>query len=161
MKNNKIVNELKWCCKIKDGLQIAEPNERLSKSYLEESKSSLARAEKDFQDGDLLWATVVIYYSEYYALYSFLQRIGIKCENHYCSILTVTFLLGEEKTKIINEHKDKRIDAQYYMKVGKEKQVEIMLKEAKEFASIFDGIVSNMNEDEINSYREKISRILK
>lgn len=83
--------KIKWCFGLKDGLKIVEPNENLSKSYIQESKSSLSRAEKDFKDDDLLWATVVIYYAEYYSLYSFLQRIGIKCENHFCSILAVTF----------------------------------------------------------------------
>lgn len=161
MEEDEITNKLKWCFKIKDGLRIVEPNERLSKSYLGEAKSSLARAEKDFQEGDLLWATVVIYYSEYYALYSFLQRIGVKCENHACSILAVKYLLGEEKTKVIDEHKDKRIDAQYYMRVGKKDQVEKMLQEAKEFVSVFDEIVSNLNEDEINSSRGKINEISK
>lgn len=161
MEEDKLIKKLKWCFKVKDGLQIAEPNERLAKSYLEEAKSSLARAEKDFQDGDLLWATVVIYYAEYYALYSFLQRIGVKCENHTCSILAVTYMLGEEKTKTINEHRDKRIDAQYYMKIGKQEQVETMLKEAKEFVSIFDEIVSNINEEEIKSYRDKIKEVTK
>lgn len=161
MEENKITKKLEWCFKIKDGLRIVEPNARLSKSYLEEAKSSLARAEKDFQDGDLLWATVVIYYSEYYALYSFLQRIGIKCENHYCSTLAVAYLLGEDKTKTINEHKDKRIDAQYYMRVGKEEQVQKMLQDAKEYVSIFDEIASNINEEEIKYYREKISNISK
>lgn len=71
--------QLKWCFGIKDGLRIAEPNEILAKSYLEESKFSLERAEKNFNDKDLLWTTVVIYYAEYYALYSFLQKIGVKC----------------------------------------------------------------------------------
>lgn len=161
MEEDKSIKKLKWCFKIKDGLQIAEPNERLAKSYLEEAKSSLARAEKDFQDGDLLWTTVVIYYAEYYALYSFLQRIGIKCENHSCSILAVSYMLGEEKAKTIDEHKDKRIDAQYYMKIGKQEQVETMLKEAKEFVSIFDEIVSNINEEEVKSYRDKIEEVTK
>jgi uncharacterized protein (UPF0332 family) len=121
----------------------------------------LERAEKNFQEGDLLWTTVVIYYSEYYALYSFLQRIGVKCENHICSILAVKHLLEEGKTKIIDEHKDKRIDAQYYMRVGKKEQVEKMLQEAKEFVSVFDEIVSNLNEDGINSYRKKLSEMNK
>src|SRR3989338_7509072 len=87
---------LKWCFGLKDGMKVVEPNERLSKSYLEESKSSLLRAEKNFREDDLLWTTVVIYYSEYYALYSFLQRIGIKCENHSCSIFAVTTLLKRQ-----------------------------------------------------------------
>jgi len=146
--------KLEWCFKLKDGLKIVEPNERLSKSYLEQAKSSLLRAEKDFNDNDLLWATVTIYYAEYYALYSFLQRIGVKCENHTCSILTVTLLLGEDKTKIINNHKDKRIDAQYYMKVEQESKVKAMLQEAKIFISIFDELLSNINEENISSYRK-------
>ncbi|MBI3051244.1 hypothetical protein HYY74_02195 [Candidatus Woesearchaeota archaeon] len=57
--------KLGWCFRLKDGLRFMEPNERLAKSYLEEAKSSLERAEKNFKDGDLLWATVVIYYAEY------------------------------------------------------------------------------------------------
>jgi len=148
--------KLNWCFKLKEGLKIAEPNERLSKSYIEQAKSSSLRAEKDFEDKDLLWSTVAIYYAEYYALYSFLQRIGIKCENHACSILAVTLLLGKEKTKTINQHKDKRIDAQYYMKVDQEPEVRLMLQEAKKFVSDFDEIVSNLSESEINEYRKII-----
>ena len=151
--------KLKWCFRLKDGLRIVEPNDRLARSYLEEAKLSLERAEKNFRDGDLLWTTVVVYYAEYYALYSFLQRLGIKCENHSCSILAVTSLLGEDKTKIINQHKDKRIDAQYHMKIDKKEQINQMLQEAKIFISIFDQLVSNTNEKEINSYRTHLENI--
>ena len=150
--------KLKWCFRIKDGLKTAEPNERLCKSYLEHAKSSLLRAEKDLADDDLLWSTVAIYYAEYYALYSFLQRIGVKCENHTCSILAVCFLLGEEKVKIINEHKGKRIDAQYYMKVDKEEKVKMMLQEAKRFISSYDEMVSNLSDDDIKQFRNRISK---
>jgi uncharacterized protein (UPF0332 family) len=152
MKNEK----LKWCFKLKRGLKIVEPNENLSKSYLKEAKLSLKRAEKNFEDGDLLWATVIIYYADYYALYSFLQRIGIKCENHFCSILAIGLLLGEEKIKTINKHKDKRIDAQYYMKVDKDEQVKEMIQEAKTFVSEFDDFISNLTEKEIEDYRGKV-----
>jgi len=147
---------LGWCFKLKDGLKIVEPNERLSKSYLEQAKSSLLRAEKDLNDKDFLWATVAMYYAEYYALYSFLQKIGIKCENHACSILITTLLLGIDKTKTINEHKGKRIDAQYYMKVDQEIKIRSMLQEAKIFVSNFDEIISRLNENEIKDYRGTI-----
>ena len=149
--------KLRWCFKIKDGLKIVEPNERLSKSYLEQAKSSLLRAKKDFEDKDLLWTTIAIYYAEYYALYSFLQRIGVKCENHSCSILAVGILLGEDKTKIINYHKGKRIDAQYYIKVDQEDKISLMLTEAQNFISMFDELVSNLSDKEIKEYRDKIS----
>ena len=146
--------KLKWCFSIKDGLKIVQANERLSKSYLEQAKSSLLRSEKDLDDRDLLWATVAMYYAEYYALYSFLQSIGVKCENHTCSILTVSVLLGEEKTNTINKHKDKRVDAQYYMKVDQEESIKIMLGEAKVFVSTFDELVSRLTEGEIEKYRK-------
>ena len=158
MENNKLDKKLSWCFKLKDGLKVVEPNENLSKLYLEQAKSSLLRAEKDLEDKDFLWATVTIYYAEYYSLYSFLQRIGIKCENHMCSILTVTLLLGAEKTKTINQHKDKRIDAQYYMKVDQENIIKESLSEAKVFISEFDELVSNLTENEINHYRQQISK---
>lgn len=150
--------KLGWCFKLNDGLRIVEPNERLSKSYLQQAKSSLLRSEKDLNDKDFLWATVTLYYAEYYALYSFLQRIGIKCENHACSILATTLLLGDDKTKIINEHKVKRIDAQYYIKVDQEIKIRAMLQEAKIFVSNFDELVSKINENEIKRYRETISK---
>lgn len=150
--------QLNWCFKLKDGLKIIEPNERLSKAYLEQAKSSLLRAEKDLNDNDLLWATVAIYYAEYYALYSFLQRIGIKCENHACSILATAFILGADKTKTINEHKDKRIDAQYYMKVDQETKIKTMLQEAKVFVSNFDELVSNLSEEDVKLHRDKIAK---
>ena len=153
-------NKLKWCFGLKDGLRIVESNERLARSYLKEAKASLERAEKNFNDGDLLWATVVIYYAEYYALYSFLQKIGIKCENHFCSIQAVSFLLGEDKTEIINLHKDKRIDAQYYMKFDNKEQVNSMLQEAKIFVSMFDEFVLGLSENDTSVYKEKLEKIV-
>lgn len=115
------------------------------------------RAKKIFEDKDLLWTTVTIYYAEYYALYSFLQRIGIKCENNSCSIFAVGSLLGEDNIKTINEHKDKRIDAQYYMKIDQKNKVKSMLVEAQNFISNFDELVSNLSEKEIREYRDKLS----
>ncbi|MEK6914536.1 MAG: hypothetical protein AABW83_02690 [Nanoarchaeota archaeon] len=150
--------ELEWCFKLKDGLKIVEPNEILSKSYLDQAKFSLLRAEKNLDDKDLLWATVTIYYSEYYALYSFLQKIGIKCENHVCSILAVTLLLGKEKTKIIDLHKDKRLDAQYYIKVDQEEKIKVMLKDGKLFVSEFDDLVSNLSDGDIEMYRKILTK---
>ncbi len=150
-------SRLKWCFRLKDGLRIVDPNRRLSKSYLEQAKSSLLKAVKDLKDDDLLWATVAIYYAEYYALYSFLQRIGVKCENHTCSILAVGSLLGKEKVATINDHKAKRIDAQYYMKVDRASEIESMLKEAKMFVSFFDQLVYGLSEKDIDGYRKNIS----
>lgn len=149
-------NKIDWCLKIKNGLRIVEPNSRLSKSYLKQSKASLLRANKNFEDKDLLWTTITIYYSEYYALYSFLQKIGIKCENHQCSIIVADYLLNTEKINIIREHKNKRIDAQYYISIDQEDKIKDMLNEAQNFISYFDELVSNISEEKIKNYRTKI-----
>lgn len=153
------MEKLKWCFKIKDGIRIKKPSNEISKSYLELAKSSLKTAETVLEQ-NLLWATVMIYYAEYYALYSFLTRIGIKSENHFCSILLVKFLLGKEKVKSIEKHREKRIDAQYYLKVGREKEVKDMLKEAKFFVANFEEFIVNLSEKEIENFREKIKSIL-
>ena len=153
-------NSLKWCVELKDGVKITDPDKDLANSYLNEAKLSLKRAEKDFNDKDLLWATVIIYYAEYYALYSFLQKIGIKCKNHFCSILAVEKLLGKDKVKIINNHKLKRIDAQYYMRIGKEDEVKNMLKESKIFITEFDDFVANLTNEEVEGYRRKFKSLV-
>ena len=154
-------DSLKWCLGLKDGLRMVKPDGSLAISYMKEAKSSLKRAERDLNEGDLLWATVIIYYAEYYALYSFLQKIGIKCENHFCSILAVEKLLGKGKTETINRHKEKRIDAQYYMKTGREEEVKEMLRAAKTFVAEFDAFISWMTNEEIYNYRKKFASLLR
>ena len=151
------MKKLKWCFEVKNGIKIRKPSNEISNSYLELSKSSLKSAETILKQ-NLLWASVMIYYAEYYALYSFLTKIGIKSENHLCSILLAKFLLGENKTKLIEKHREKRIDAQYYLKVGKEKEVEDMLRDAKFFVADFERITTNLEDEEIERFREKIKK---
>jgi len=153
-------DDIKWCAGMKDGICLAEPDSSLAKSYLNNAKSSLKRAETDLSEGDMLWATVVIYYAEYYALYAFLQRIGIKCGNHFCSMAAAGRLLGAEKVRTINEHKAKRIDAQYYMKVFEKSRVEEMLRLAKIFVSEYDNMVSNLSAADIQMHRETLGRLM-
>lgn len=156
---DKLFKQIKWCLKIKDGLRIIEPNSEIANSYLSLAKNSLKTAEEMLKNKDYLWATIIIYYSEYYSMYSFLQKIGIKCENHACSISVVEFILGGEKVKIIDEHKDRRIDAQYYLKTQDEKTLDEMLRDAKEFVAEFDNLVSNITDKEIESFREKLTDV--
>jgi len=151
--------KLKWCFKIKDGVKTARPNKVISDSYIKLAKTTLKRAELMLDEKDLLWTTVMIYYAEYYALYSFLARIGVKCENHLCSILLTRHLLGKAKTKLIEEDKERRIDAQYYLRVAGESEMRNRLDSAKIFVVEFEDVISNLNEKKINFFRNKIKRI--
>ncbi len=80
----------------------------------------------------------------------------MKCENHACSILAATFLLGKGQTGLIQEHKDRRIDAQYHMRLGKEEDVKNMLAEAKMFVAVFSRIVEDTSEEDIAAYRKQL-----
>jgi uncharacterized protein (UPF0332 family) len=152
--------KVKWCFKIKDGAKLVRPNKIISDSYIKLAKQTLKKAEAMLDEKDLLWATVMIYYAEYYALYSFLARIGIKCENHFCSILLASYLLGKEKTRIIEEDKDRRIDAQYYLKTVGEDKIKDMLKSAKIFVAEFEDIITKIDENKIDFFKNKIKALL-
>jgi uncharacterized protein (UPF0332 family) len=155
------MQSVKWCAKISDGIKIIGPNLNISNSFLEHAKKSLIGAHLDFKENDLLWATVKLYYAEYYSVYAFLQRIGIKCENHSCSILLAKTLLGDLLIlDLINEHRKNRIDSQYYLKIGKRDEVEQMLKSAKRIYSGFDNLLSELKDWEIKKYRKKCVELI-
>lgn len=128
---------------------------------MEQAKSSLLRSAKDIDDNDLLWATVAAYYAEYYALCSFMQKIGVLGENHFCVILLASILLGEGSVKTISEHKEKRIGAQYFIKVDKESEVRTMLIEAELFVARLEDIMEGMSDKDINNHRLLIYRLLR
>lgn len=157
----KVQDSLRWCASLKEGIKIIEPDEDLAYSNMDRAKSSLKSAERDFSENDLHWATVKTYYAEYYSIYSFLQKIGIKCENHYCSILAVGRLIGMEKIKVIEEHRSKRLDAQYYLIVGKEAEVNHMIKSAKSFVAEFYNFISSLNKKDIENYRNLLITYIK
>ena len=153
--------KLKWCFKIKDGAKFVKPNKIISDSFIELAKNSLKRAELILNEKDFLWTTVLTYYAEYYAISSFLSRIGIKCENHFCSILISQFLLGKEKILTIEQHREMRTDAQYYLKILDEQRIRDMLNYAKIFVAEMENMLSSMNEEKINLFRNKIKKLLR
>ena len=95
------------------------------------AKNTLKMAEIMLKEKEFLWTTVQTYYAEYYAISSFLARIGIRCENHFCSILISEFLLGKEKISKIEMHRKMRIDTRYYLKIFEEKRIREMLRQRK------------------------------
>lgn len=154
------MTNLKWCFSIKGGLKLVEPNKNISDSYLSEAENTLSRIKFLIDEGDFIWASVRIYYCAYYSLYSFLQKIGVKCENHDCSISLVDYFLGEE-VKDIFEFKKNRIDSQYYLKVGRIENLGDLYFKCKNFYLYFKDLIDGIEEKDIVSYRKKIKLILK
>ena len=154
-------NKIRWCFS-KGGANLIAPNQNIKSSFMDLSKQTLKSAELTLESKDLVWSTSMIYYAEYYALYSFLAMIGIKCENHECSIEIASFLLDKKiDLNDVKRAKDLRIDAQYYLKTKSDAELHEELDKAKIIVNNIINLINKLTDDAINGYREKISDIIK
>ena len=110
------MEKIKWCMGLKKGLEMVDPNENLSKVYIEKSERALNAAASLKNNKD--WEISSSYYAMYFALYAILMKIGIKCENHTCTIEFMNiFLLDYFDAKDVKQIRTSmalRVDAQYY-----------------------------------------------
>src|SRR3989344_6504276 len=112
--------DLRWCKKQKRGLKLIEPNNNLTKEYIETAEETL-NVLKSLQNKSNIWLATTKYYYEYFTVYALFMKLGIKCEIHDCTIELCKFL---EKEKLLPKgtygllEKDKklRVDNQYYLK---------------------------------------------
>ena len=153
--------KLKWCCGQGKGLRLIKPNDNLAKEYLESSEETLLILQ-DIKSKSNMWLATTKYYSEYFAIYALLQKIGVKCEIHDCTIEMAGFL--EEKgfiprgyTKILSEDKDLRIDNQYYLK---NRKVNINIGKLREFILVIKNKVNTLTLNEITKIREELNKFL-
>lgn len=150
--------------KVKNGIEIIEPNENLSKIYLKKSEEALkvAATIKHIKD----WEISSLYYSMYFALYSILIKIGVKCENHSCTIEFMDIFLKKHfdsnDVKFLKMSMESRINAQYYVdrKINDE-NYNHMQKNAPEFSIKCKEILFNINDKEINDIRNKLKIMIK
>ncbi len=144
--------ELDWCKHKKRGIEIAKPNENLAESYMKKSEDSIKMMESAPSED---WKIVGAYYSCYQALYSLLQRAGIKSEIHACTIELMEFFPFSKKEKeFVKDLKEKRENAQYYVteetklrNTDKVKQFVLKCKkiaEQENFERIRNKITSNL-----------------
>ena len=156
------MEKIKWCLNIKNGLELVEPNDNLSKVYIQKAEDSLkaSAALKDNKD----WEISSSYYSMYFGLYSILMKIGIKSENHSCTIefmkRFLTKYFDKEEIKLISNSMQTRIDAQYYAdrEIADVKYL-MMLKQAPSFLVKCKEILLKIREEEIEELREQIRKI--
>ncbi len=148
-------NKIAWCFK-KGDVGLIQPNENISNSFIKLSTETLKAAENVIMNKMFLWGTVMAYYAEYYAVSSILYRLGIKSENHDCSIEVFGFLFGEDDFMKINKAKKMRIDSQYYMKVADDREVEKLLADAKSFVADQSVILNSLSRDKTKELINKI-----
>lgn len=149
------------------GIKVEEPNDNLCKAYILKAKSALNMLDSALEKEEVDWIATTAYYSRYFVIYALLQKAGIKCEIHDCTISLMHFLLVEEK--IIEEKlyqelqaaKKARVDLQYYVteQIDKEK-----LKKdagtARNFVLRMEEVIEKIKDDKIKLIREKLNMML-
>ncbi len=153
---------IKWCLTQKKGLELTEPNQNMSLSYIkmaEESITALEGASKS-----RIWTATMTYYIFYYSLYSLMLRIGIKCENHSCSLEFMKQLLKEyyglKDREMIQKAFKARIDLQYYAdRPVDEHAIQETKKYCKEFYIKTKDHLAKINEQQIKIIREQLKNI--
>ena len=152
------MKKISWCKKQKSGIKIQEPNDNLSHEYYENAEESMRVLKSIKETRSNMWLATTKYYIEYFAIYSILMKIGIKCEIHDCTIALVKFFEDEgiiEKgtSKILEKDKELRIDNQYYLK---NKPVKIDFEELSNFILSIKSSLDKLGDKKIIEIRKKI-----
>ena len=152
------MRQINWCKNQKKGIKIVEPNDNLSEEFYESAEDSLNVLRNIKPTKSRMWLATTKYYIQYFAVYSVLMKLGIKCEIHDCTISLAKFLEDEgvlEKGtfEILEDAKQLRIDNQYYIK---NKPVDVNFEKLSEFMVSIKQSLDNLDEDRIKEIRSKI-----
>ncbi len=153
--------KLKWYCRQSAGLKIDKPNDNLAKEYLQSAEETLSVLQ-DIQGKSNMWLATTKYYCEYFSIYALLQKIGIKCEIHDCTIEIAKLLeeikiIPEGYSKKLEDDKELRIDNQYYLK---NRLVDVNSRELSEFILTIKNKINSITLDEINQVRDEVKKII-
>lgn len=154
---------IKWCLHVKKGIEVVEPNQNLADAYFIKAEHCLEELQTVRTNE---WKIATAYYGMYFALYSILMRLGIKCEIHSCTLLFMeTFLLEyftKEDNKLLNDAFRARNDAQYYVdRVVSEETRMRLEKTAPSFVVKCKQIVVSLDEKNISLLRKKVEEMKK
>ncbi|TKJ17680.1 hypothetical protein CEE44_04070 [Candidatus Woesearchaeota archaeon B3_Woes] len=152
------MNKIKWCKKQGRGIKLQDPNNNLSEEYYENAEESLRVLRNITETKSKMWLATTKYYIEYFAVYSVLMKIGIKCEIHDCTIALVKFFEDEDiiekgTAKILENDKELRIDNQYYLK---NKPVNIDFGKLSDFLISIRRSLDKLDNDKIAKLIKKI-----
>lgn len=150
---------IKWCKKKKRGIKLIQPNDNLFQEYIQTAEETLDIL-KSIKGKSKVWMATTKYYCEYFAIYSLLMKIGIKCEIHDCTIALCQLLremeiLPEGYKAILEKDKQLRIDNQYYLK---NKDVFLDYNKVVEFVVTIKNIARKLTKENIEEIRESVRR---
>ncbi len=152
------MKQINWCKKQEKGIKLVEPNDNLSEEYFKNAEESLRVLRNIIGIKSNIWLATTKYYIEYFAFYSVLIKIGIKCEIHDCTIALAKFLEKEEMiekgtSKMLNKDKGLRVDNQYYLK---NKPVNIDFNRISGFLLMIREVLDKLDLEKIKELRNKL-----
>ncbi|MBI2543563.1 MAG: hypothetical protein HYW24_05265 [Candidatus Aenigmarchaeota archaeon] len=155
------MNKVSWCKKQVKGIKLIEPNDNLSEEYYQNAEESLKVLRSIKETKSNIWLATTKYYTEYFAVYSILMKIGIKCEIHDCTIALIEFLEKEKIfdagiSKTLEKDKEIRIDNQYYLK---NRPVEINFEKLSEFMISIKETLNGLDNNKITELRRKVDKL--
>lgn len=147
---------INWCVKMKNGLELVEPSENMSDSYLKMAEESLGIIKK--VEESKIWTASASYYVMYYCLYSVMMKIGIKCEIHKCSIEFMKRFLSDfyssGDVELIEAGFELRSNLQYYPeKFGDRNRLVFVKTGAVDFLVKTGEILGMIGEKQVNQIR--------
>ncbi|MBU2589171.1 MAG: HEPN domain-containing protein [Nanoarchaeota archaeon] len=156
--------KFKWCLRQKKGIKLVDPSEALYLDYLDKAKKSIISAEANLKEGVFEWVIVAAYYARYFAFYALLQKAGINCEIHDCTINAVGLIFGniipDKLLREIKHSKDRREDSQYFIQKSIPKDYVIQdLKNARVFLTEIRSIIEDIGEDEVALIRNNLKKL--
>ena len=161
MKKSDFLNKLKQEGK----LELVEPSEEISKSYIIKSDKCLQVAKLAYEAGIYENAVSEAYYSVYNTVMSLLFKCGIKCENHSGAVLLTKDLFKlKDFYLIFSEFKKDRIDNQYYVAITdiepiEKEKCDERIKTAEKFNVNLRAYIGKITNQEIINIREKFEEI--
>jgi len=152
---------INWCLKVKNGIELINPNKNMSDSYMKMAEESL-QVIKKVEDSNL-WIASTSYYTMYYCLYSLMMKIGVKCEIHKCSIeLMKEFLTdfyNRDDVELIKTAFELRNDLQYYPdRLIDKNKLEFVRKGSVDFLIKTKEVLSKLSEREIGEIRDSLNK---
>ena len=89
------MRKISWCKRQENGIRLIEPNDNLSGEFFQNAEESLKVLVSIRETKSNMWLATTKYYIEYFAVYSVLMKIGVKCEIHDCTLALAKFLEDE------------------------------------------------------------------
>jgi len=111
------------------------------------------------------WKISTGYYSMYFSLYAVLMKIGIKSENHTCTIEIMQRLLSEyftlDECEMLEKARRARVETQYYItRSVSETFSAILSKRVPRFLVTCRSIVGGIDEKQVHKLRKFLAEFI-